>query len=155
MRSVATILCGLFAVLAFDFAAPEAASARGRTASAVAAATNAARYRHGVSGLRWSRPLARAARRHSGHMARTGVFAHGAFSRRIARFSRAASVGENLAWVSNCGRGTGRRIVAMWLNSPAHRAVLLSHGYRRVGIGVRRGWMRGMRVCLVTADFSS
>jgi uncharacterized protein YkwD len=43
----------------------------------------------------------------------------------------------------------------MWLNSPGHRAVLLSGKYRRVGIGRRVGRLGSSRACLVTADFAS
>jgi uncharacterized protein YkwD len=43
----------------------------------------------------------------------------------------------------------------MWMDSPGHRAVLLSSTYRRVGIGKRAGRLGGRRACVVTADFGS
>jgi uncharacterized protein YkwD len=157
MRSVAAILCGLVAVLTPLFALTPASLARARhhRDHALMRAVNAARAQHRVPPVRWSRSLARAARHHSGTMARTGVFSHGAFASRLARFTRAAAIGENLAWLSQCRRGSARVVVGMWLDSPGHRQVLLSRSYRRVGIGVRVGRLTGRPACLVTADFSS
>ena len=43
----------------------------------------------------------------------------------------------------------------MWMNSPGHRAILLSSSFRRVGIGKRTGDLGGDRACVVTADFGS
>jgi uncharacterized protein YkwD len=156
MRSVAPILCGLVAVLA-ALSGPAAADAARRRAAdhSVLLAMNSARASHGAAPLRWSPRLARAARLHSGTMARTGVFAHGAFAARVSRFTRARSIGENLAWVSRCGHGSARVVVRMWLNSPPHRAVLLSHGFHRVGIGIRLGRVGSSPACLVTADFAA
>jgi uncharacterized protein YkwD len=157
MRSVAPILCGLLAVLAALVAAGPADAARHRrgTDHALVAAMNAARAQHGVRPLHWSDRLARAARLHSGTMARTGDFAHGAFATRVGRFTQARAVGENLAWVSRCSRGSARRVVGMWLRSPAHREILLARGFRRVGVGIRLGRVGSSPACLVTADFST
>lgn len=44
-----------------------------------------------------------------------------------------------------------RTIVDLWLRSPAHRAELLSRGYRRVGVGLATG----AAGTIVTADFAS
>ena len=42
--------------------------------------------------------------------------------------------GETLAW--GCGtRGDPTRVVRAWLNSPEHRAIILSSRYHLVGIG--------------------
>jgi uncharacterized protein YkwD len=79
-------------------------------------------------------------------------FSHGAFSQRVRRYVRFRSIGETLAMTSRC---SARRVVRMWLNSPGHRAVLLSGAYRRVGIGRRTGRLGSQRACLVTADFAS
>jgi uncharacterized protein YkwD len=109
---------------------------------------NAARAEHGAPPLRLDKRLARSARRHSCDMVAHHYFAHesrsGArFSARIARagWMRGRhhwTVGENLAW------GTGPRAapaatVTAWLQSPAHRRILLSPGFRVVGIGIVRG----------------
>jgi uncharacterized protein YkwD len=155
MRSVAPILCGLTAVLAFLLAVDRAdAARRGGMNHALLAAMNRARAIHGAAPLHPSRRLSRAARLHSGVMARSGVFSHGAFSTRVRRYTRARVIGENLAWVPRC-HGTSGRVVRMWLASPAHRHILLAHAFHRVGLGARLGRVGTTTACLVTADFSS
>ena len=57
--------------------------------------------------------------------------------------------------VGGCGKGSVRRIVRMWMDSPGHRAILLSSSFRRIGLGKRTGDYGGNRACLVTADFAS
>jgi uncharacterized protein YkwD len=43
----------------------------------------------------------------------------------------------------------------MWMDSPGHRAILLSSSYRRIGVGKRVGSLGSSKACVVTADFSS
>jgi uncharacterized protein YkwD len=43
----------------------------------------------------------------------------------------------------------------MWMNSPGHRAILLSATFRRIGLAKRTGNLGGTRACVVTADFGS
>jgi uncharacterized protein YkwD len=157
MRSVAPMLCGLVAVLSTLLAADAAQAAGPRRSAddALLGAMNAARAAHRAPPLHWSGGLARAARLHSGAMARTGVFTHGAFAARVGRFTRARAIGENLAWVPRCSRGSARRVVGMWLDSPAHRQVLLARSFHRVGVGIRLGRVGSSPACLVTADFSA
>ena len=51
-------------------------------------------------------------------------------------------VGENLAWGS--GRlATPEAIVKAWMDSPGHRANILSGRYREIGIGLTLGSPRG------------
>jgi uncharacterized protein YkwD len=141
------------------------ASATPRQA-AVVRLLNAARAQHGLAPLRRDPRLTRAAARHSRDMVAHRYFAHesrdGArFSKRIAAtgFMRARPrwwVGENLAW----GRdrdAAPESVVLAWLRSPAHRRVVLSARYRRVGIGVARGTPDGTAGPGVTytADFGS
>jgi uncharacterized protein YkwD len=85
-------------------------------------------------------------------MLRANFFAHGAFAQRVRRYVGFRRIGETIAWTSRC---SARQVVRMWLNSPGHRAVLLSRGFRRVGIGRRTGRLGSRRACLVTADFAS
>ena len=66
--------------------------------------------------------------------------------------SRSRRIGETIAMTTRC---SARRVVRMWLNSRPHRAVLLSRGFRRVGVGRRVGRLGARRACLVTADFAS
>jgi uncharacterized protein YkwD len=62
-------------------------------------------------------------------------------------------VGESIAVIP--GRATARRAVRMWMNSPPHRAVLLSPSGRRIGVGKRRGKLGSARRAVFTADLAS
>jgi uncharacterized protein YkwD len=157
MRSVALVLSTLttLLVLSFATAAPAAEAAGPRIDGgerAVIRAINRARAAHGLRGLHAGRRLARAADAHTRSMLRANYFSHGAFSSRLRRYVSYRRIGETIAMTSRC---SARRVVRMWLNSPPHRAVLLSGGFRRVGVGRRRGSLGSGRACLVTADFAS
>ena len=120
---------------------------------------NRVRAQHGLLSLRASRRLARAADRHSRDMLRHNFFAHASsngtsFDHRVRAFAPARSVGENLALLTP-SPGLARRVVTMWLNSAPHRAVLLTAGYRRIGVGDLSGQIGASRVTVVTADFAS
>jgi uncharacterized protein YkwD len=151
MRSVRTPLHGLVAVLLVAFAVmPCSASAavrQDRTESAILKAMNSVRARHGLPALRVSGPLAKAADAHSAAMLRSGAFTHGSVNARLRRYTRARSVGETLAWMSRCN---SRKVVAMWLQSAAHRKIMLSRRFHAVGVGRKASSSR----CMVTADFS-
>ena len=54
----------------------------------------------------------------------------------------ARAFGENLAWGQG-DLGSPLRTLAMWLNSPPHRANLLAARWRDLGIAVERGQMFG------------
>jgi uncharacterized protein YkwD len=155
MRSVALVLCTLSTLLLSAAAAP-AAQASGprldRGERAVVRVINRARAHHDIKRLVAGRRLALAADVHSRHMLAADYFSHGAFSRRVRRFVSFRRIGETIAMSSRC---SARRIVRMWLDSPGHRAVLLSRGFRRVGVGRRKGRLGAGRACLVTADFAS
>jgi hypothetical protein len=107
---------------------------------AVGCLVNKARRRAGLRRFAWNRALARAATRHARDMARRGYFAHqrpgGPSPGRRTRAAgfRARDVGEAIAY--GCGSfGTPPTVVRMWLESPPHRAILLSRR-SRVGVGV-------------------
>ena len=86
------------------------------------------------------------------HTSRDG----GPFDERVRRYVNKNALGETLAMLGGgCGRGSARRVVRMWMDSPPHRAILLSGNYRRVGIGKRVGSLGSSKACMVTADFSS
>jgi uncharacterized protein YkwD len=127
---------------------------------------NAVRVRRGLHALRLSRPLTAAARRHSASMAQKGYFSHASadgtsFWKRVASFydyrgHRRWSVGENLLWASPDVTVAGA--VKMWLRSPDHRANLLDHNWREIGISAvhaasARGIYGGRAATIVTADF--
>ena len=127
---------------------------------AIVRGINAKRAHYGLARVAVSRPLSRAADYHSWEMLDADYFAHesrdgGPFDQRVRRFAKHKALGETLAMVNGCGRRAAGRIVRMWMNSPGHRAILLSSSYRKVGLGKRTGTLRGSRACLITADFGS
>ena len=119
---------------------------------AVVRAINRARAVHGLRALRSHRRLARAADAHTRSMLRSDYFSHGAFSARVRRYVSFRRIGETIAMTTRC---SPRKVVRMWLNSPPHRAVLLAGGFRRIGVGRRKGRLGATRACVVTADFGS
>jgi uncharacterized protein YkwD len=165
MRSVVSLTlafgCLLAATMSSSVTATAAAKPRVDSKErAIVRAINRQRARHGLAKVRTSPRLARAADFHSWEMLDADYFAHesrdgGSFDRRVRRYAKHRSLGETLAMLSGCGRGAARRVVNMWMDSPGHRAVLLSSRYRRIGIGKRAGSLGGRRACLVTADFAS
>ena len=155
-----SVPCAL-AVLALTLAAAPSASAVCASASATPAEVakrtvvratlcmlNAERARHGLRRLKLNRKLSAAARWHARDMVRRDYFAHdslggGTFVDRIRRSgylkdAGSWSVGENLAWGSH-ERSAPRAITAMWMDSPGHRANILSPAFREVGIGFSLG----------------
>jgi uncharacterized protein YkwD len=61
---------------------------------------------------------------------------------RRAGYLPAKAFGENLAW-GQADYGSPVHTLAMWLNSPPHRANLLAGRWRDLGIAVERGHMFG------------
>jgi uncharacterized protein YkwD len=112
--------------------------------AAVVCEINAARAEAGRSQLQPRPSLAAAARAHSADMVERRYFAHespdgaGPADRARAhgylRNAESWRVGEILAW-SRGAPLTAARVVAMWLESPSHRRILLSPRYRDVGAG--------------------
>jgi uncharacterized protein YkwD len=123
---------------------------------------NAARARHGLSALRLNGKLSTAARRHSRAMVRERFFSHDSpngitFVDRIraAGYLEGAqswSLGENIAYGSS-SRSTPRSIGRSWMNSPGHRANILSRGFRQIGIGIASGTPVGTAGGTYTTDF--
>jgi uncharacterized protein YkwD len=163
MRPVVLAMRGLVAVLviALVLAVVSPARAAGprldRGEAAIVRALNRVRARHHLPRLRVNRRLDRAADLHTAQILRLDRFAHGAFAARVHRFLPSRAVGETLAYIprSRCRRRRVRQVVAMWMHSPPHRAILLSGRYRRVGVGRRRGRLGALSACVVTADFTS
>ena len=120
---------------------------------------NKIRRGHGLRRLRENKRLSRASQRHSNAMVRRGFFEHGDFVGRIRSANylngaRAWNVGENIAWGSQ-DYATPRSIVRSWMDSPGHRANILSSRFREIGIGVSRGApVNGMqRAATYATDF--
>ena len=124
---------------------PGAASLR-TVAKAVVCEVNLERRGRGLGAVSADPRLSRAARRHARAMVRLGFFAHtspggGTLAERLRANGYAGgrwAAGETLAWGSG-DRATPHSVVAMWMASPPHQAVLLGPEYRDVGIGVVLG----------------
>jgi uncharacterized protein YkwD len=109
---------------------------------------NDERRAHGLSPLRLSLPLSRAAAGHSSDMVGRGYFEHASstgpsFIQRVRQsgYLRSAHrwrLGENLAW-GTPGRNSARAIVHAWMHSPRHRKAILTASYRDVGVGIADG----------------
>lgn len=123
---------------------------------------NVVRSRAGRRPLRLNRRLSTAARAHSRAMARRHFFSHdslngASFLDRIRgtgylRGARSWRVGENIAYGS--GRlSTPRSIGRAWMNSPGHRANILSRSFRSIGIGIAAGTPLGGGGATYTTDF--
>jgi len=127
---------------------------------------NTLRARHGLRRLRLSPGLTAAAGQHSASMAQKGYFAHesadgSSFFKRIASYypyrgySR-WSAGENILYSTpDIDSAASLRL---WMNSPEHRANLLSRRWRDIGLGALHaasapGVYNGDAVTVVTADF--
>jgi uncharacterized protein YkwD len=139
---------------------PGAVSAR-EYARAVECLVNEQRAAAGLPALAHDRRLARAARRYSSTMVRERFFDHVSpegstlGQRAHAAGYSGATLGETIGW----GQGdlaTPSAIVAAWMASPPHHAVLLGGGFRRIGLGVAAGSPEGVASsATVTADLGS
>jgi uncharacterized protein YkwD len=169
---VATCAFGavLFCLLLVPIA--NSASSRARVTSVsslnsqVVREVNVVRAQHGLKPLVRSSSLTRAAANHSRSMATDGYFAHesadgSVFWQRIKNYYSASghhywAVGENLVWASP--NLTAKQAVKMWMNSPPHRANLLSSNWREIGLSAvyssdAPGSYQDMAATILTADF--
>lgn len=149
-------------MLAVAVTAPaEASAARMDGAErAVIRKVNAVRKSAGLRALVANRHLARAADAHSRDMVRGGFFAHTSSNGqsaydRVESYRRSDWIGETLAYMPTAGDRSPGHIVDMWMQSPPHRATLLTRKLRRIGVARRRGVLYGQPVVVWTADFSS
>jgi uncharacterized protein YkwD len=87
-------------------------------------------------------------------MLRHDYFAHGNFVGRMLRFHvRGPMFAENLAW--GTGVMSAASVLAHWLSSPPHRAILLDPHLHRIGVATPLGAFDGYsRATMVTADFA-
>ena len=171
MRRLAAIAVALSVVLVMaPTAAPRPSAkveSRVTLEAAVVRAMNRVRVADGLRPLRTSPSLRAAARGHSRAMLEKGFFAHEsadgtAFSERIRRHYpsrgwRTWSVGEALL-ASQGSDVEATAIVDSWLESPPHRAIILSPSWRDAGIGALYASAApkafgGTATLVVTADF--
>jgi uncharacterized protein YkwD len=125
----------------------------------VLALLNQIRTSHGLSPLTASGPLRSAARAHSADMLQQGYFDHDspgeAWDARIGHYLRSPLLGENLA-MGTGSSGSAAGIVSQWMRSPPHRAIILTAGLHRVGVGLAVGTFDGTPgAVLATADFAA
>ena len=119
-------------------------------------AINSARAAAGVPPLRATGSLSSAAAWQSQVLAGAGYLDHTSpdGSTLLDRLTRArwhgTTAGEDLAVAPSPADA-----VAMWMQSPGHRANLLSPSFRTVGLGLARGAWSGRAALYVTADFGS
>jgi uncharacterized protein YkwD len=122
---------------------------------------NRIRASNGLRAVKRNRALARSADYHCADMLAANFFAHTSsngesFEQRIDQFRPSRRIGETLAYLSKGARSNmAGRIVDMWMNSPPHRASLLSSSFRRIGVARRNGTLGSAPVTVFTADFAS
>jgi len=162
MTTTSRLLIALAILISAGVLASPASAAKIPPRKQLLHAVNHARAAHGVGAVRGSTSLRMVALGHSSDMLRRGYFAHtsptgSTLSYRIQRSGFITgyswTAGETLAW----GWGTrsgAKATVKAWLNSPEHRAIVLSTTYRWVGIGRSCGRYLGHPdACVWTADF--
>ena len=159
-QSLTAIVLGLAAPAAAssDASALQAVAASCAGATSVAGDTHAqleamycginiVRRAYHVSAVRGNGPLNRSSVLKANAVRRCG-FSHTpcgmsfTYTFRRAGYLPAAAFGENLAW-GQSDYGTPLNTLEMWLNSPPHRAILLSNRWRDLGIAVERGRIFG------------
>ena len=103
--------------------------------------TNLVRVQNGLPPFVWDADISRMARNHSENMSRLGFFSHVTpDGKRLPDRARAAGIrrysvlGENIAY--NQGYADpGALAVERWMDSPKHRANILSSEFRAMAIG--------------------
>jgi uncharacterized protein YkwD len=106
---------------------------------------NVQRTQNGLAALAANSVLQSAALEHSQDMVNNNFFSHDSssgedFEDRILRFNYAPPnvqwvAGENIAW-GTLSLSTPDSIVVSWMNSPEHRANILSGDFKELGVGV-------------------
>jgi uncharacterized protein YkwD len=109
---------------------------------------NERRDQHGMGDLAANGKLGEAAQGHTNHMVAKGCFSHecpgeGGMSSRVKRTGylngpSAWGLGENIA-AGEGERGSPAEMVAAWMNSPPHRANVLSRSFEHIGVGMEPG----------------
>ena len=127
---------------------------------------NAIRAQHNLQPLKLNVRLSAAADQHSREMGATGYFEHSshdgtAFWKRINRWYASSgygfwSVGENLLWSSPDVEPASA--LQLWMNSPEHRANILTAKWREIGISAVHvanapGMYHDLPVTIITTDF--
>jgi uncharacterized protein YkwD len=123
--------------------------ANGAARDAVVCLLNKERAKAGLNALDDNKRLQKAAQRHNDRMVGTNCFDHECggesdLGKRLESVGYLAgglsrwAYGENIAWGGG-DYGTARAIVGAWMNSPPHRANILSSEFHDIGIGFSPG----------------
>jgi uncharacterized protein YkwD len=153
----------LAAVASLAIAAPATASTGPTPQWELYLAITRARAAHGLPRVYIAPGLRTAAQRHADGMVTGNYFAHTSpygqtlYDRVVSSgFIRIGAwwAGETLAW-GTPGIGSPDNVVRMWLNSPEHRAILLSRNAMCVGIGRALGphFLGAENATVWTVDF--
>jgi uncharacterized protein YkwD len=162
----ALLLCLTATMLIVALPTPSKSHARSRSGldsveRGVVREINKIRRASGLRRVRANRALSRGADYHCRDMLDANFFAHASsngesFAQRVESFRPSARIGETLAYVPTADPNrSSRRIVEMWMNSPPHRASLLSSSFHRIGVARRKGTIGNLPVVVFTADFAS
>jgi uncharacterized protein YkwD len=138
MHTVRVLAVVIVAGLALTLLSATTAAATPRYS--MLAEINTARAAHGLRPLRLSPALDAASQNYAGRMIRGDFFAH-ASGLRPPGFQAVGEVLEFHTGLRPRVRGTLRT----WLRSPGHRAIILTAGYRWIGLGRSAGRFGGRR----------
>jgi len=156
----------VFVILLASLAIVPGAGAATKLDTALVKGINALRADHGLKPLASSAKLTAPAAQHTREMGTNGYFDHDSldatpFWKRIERWYPSSrwsywSVGENLLWSDEDISASDA--IDMWMQSPEHRANLLSRRWREIGISAIHfdaapGDYGDESVTIVTADF--
>jgi uncharacterized protein YkwD len=161
MRSFAGVVLASIAFLVAPGAAQAGSAISFQTAGEqqVLVLLNQIRVQHGLTPFTASPPLRSAARAHSADMLQRGYFDHDSptetWDVRIFRYLRSPLIGEDIAWGQGA-YGTPAGIVGQWMRSPVHRAIILTAGLHRIGVGLALGtFVSAPGAVMATADFAA
>lgn len=132
----------MIAALAISIAAPVATATTVTTAErSVVGWINSARSSHGLVPLRIDLKLEAISGLRASRMASANVMSHtvgGNLSSQLTAYRVPwFSYGEDIGWsTASWPAGSARSIFLAWMNSPAHRAIILSNRFNYVGVGL-------------------
>ncbi|WP_428933890.1 CAP domain-containing protein [Streptomyces sp. ACT015] len=127
------------------WASPLTPEGLARTAAEVVDLTNAERARAGLRPLAVDPLLRVAAQAHSADMVARAFYSHTSpeggqpWDRAAAAGATRRSIGENIA----CGQRSAAEVVEGWMNSPGHRANILTADFTHIGVGFEGGGAAG------------
>ena len=106
---------------------------------------NETRAQNGLTPMKLSARLSNVAQNHASDMANQGYFSHknplgeSSFDRMAKEGISYTAAGENIAK----GQQTPRDVMNSWMNSPGHRANILSKKFNKLGVGYKQSvWVQ-------------